>query len=207
MLLIKKALNGLIVLFLFSLVFYFASQFVLSQAGYEQLQNPTLNPRLTVTPVKFHPWWGSNVQKTVDEFVLSTYKDSCSSNILDKVGRPEFKNITNEGLVDITSFKGYISENINKDHRAYIRRIPYDASICKDCPFLRIIVENLENQTVEEITWAKYPPKSFVNILTWIGDDTLVITMHHDEHFGIVVGIDVNKKEFSYFSFVGPCWN
>jgi len=169
----------------------------------------SLVPLVTASPIPFDAS-SEDMTKTIDtlfnkqtctkEDYLKPIAPYISQGFLGyQVGKPEFIEVTNQ--VDFSKvFLEEIADNTRKNYRAYLVVEPQPTNSCPACIQLRVYVEDQETKQVYKINWKGYQPSRVISRLMWIGDKILTFFQSVGPHGDELIGIDVEKQAFIYYS-------
>jgi hypothetical protein len=155
-----------------------------------------VTPVITATPLDVV--FDSNM--TVEKVIRQMHPGICTGSNLAIAPPPPkdlpfpfpLKFVQVEGAPDRTSYYFHeIADNIDGSRQAFIACNPEE---CQD----KVYVRDTTTEEVLEIEFGAVPGRPIL-WLAWINRDTLVFTQSSNPHYGLVVVIDFDKRQYQYY--------
>ena len=94
-----------------------------------------------------------------------------------------------------------IADSKNGSYRSYLVDEP-SPNICGSCLLSRVYIEDKENKHFYKIDWKGYDFTRYISNLIWVGDSILAMRQANNSNTYEIYGVNVDLKEFVYFSVI-----
>lgn len=160
------------------------------------------SPIVTATPINIDIDSKEAIEHLFDRIYFMT---ACKTNLLaGSYGliptesfvspKPEFIEVNPQSNPDMQ----YVNEMADNEDKSYHAFVACNRELCQP----KIYVEKISDGKVYEINWKERMPWRDIQAIVWIDHDVLAFYQSNSPYVSQVLAVDVEKKNFVYFSLV-----